>query len=379
MADNTSFQLKNLYSPAFLESFGEAFALVYPGFDSKGFYHAVLDEGWLNRELKQRIRHISHNLCNFLPSEYGTALAYVVQVAQNQVAKEGEQLNFIWMILPDFVEAFGTADPEISIPALGEITRYASAEYAVRPFLKQYPERMYAQMLAWANNESPMVRRLSTEGFRPRLPWGAGVPSLKKDPSPILPVLELLKQDPAETVRRSVANNLNDISKDHPELVLQIARRWQGLGPETDWIIKHACRGLLKKGHAEALALHGFEAGQEYAKIAELRCDDTVKIGDRFNFSFSLVNEGGQALPVRLEYAIDYQTQSGKISRKIFKVQELTLPSGTTVDYQKNQRFQDFTTRKHFPGKHRLEILINGRVGASVDFEVSNSILLNVK
>jgi len=370
MADNSAFQLKNMYSPEFLEEVAAAFAAACPAFDRAAFLQSVFDAGWPARELKQRVRHISQCLAQHLPAGYAPALEVVLLVAQKLINERGEQMSFLWMILPDFVEAHGVQSPEISLPALEQLTQLASAEFAIRPFLLHYPEQTYPQMHAWATHPSAMVRRLASEGFRPRLPWGAGVPALKKDPSPILPVLETLKQDPAETVRRSVANNLNDISKEHPDLVLGIARRWQGLGLDTDWIIKHACRGLLKKGHPEALALHGFDHQQQHCTVTNMRCDTSVQIGERLYFSFSVENNSAQTQKIRVEYAIDYQTLSGKISRKVFKISELEIAAGQTIRYDKNQRFQDFTTRKHFPGPHHLEILLNGIVMVGHTFDV---------
>ena len=277
---------------------------------------------------------------------------------------------FEYGFLPDFIERFGLEQPDISIPALEQMTRWTSAEFAVRPYLRDYPERMYQQMQAWAWHRSPLVRRLATEGFRPRLPWGMGIPVLKKNPEIILPVLEQLKNDPTETVRRSVANNLNDISKDHPELVLEIADRWLGAHPDTDWVVRHACRGLLKKGHSTALKLFGFDPDLSVISISNFQHDASVIIGERFYFDFVLRNTGKKATMVRLEYAIDYQTLSGKISKKVFKISEFEIAPGEEKHFSKNQRFQDFTTRKHYPGSHRLAILVNGQEQANGTFEV---------
>jgi 3-methyladenine DNA glycosylase AlkC len=220
---------------------------------------------------------------------------------------------------------------------------------------------MYPKMLLWAEHSSPLVRRLASEGFRPRLPWGMGIPALKRDPAPVLPVLEKLKSDPAETVRRSVANNLNDISKDHPALALQLARRWQGKNPDTDWVVRHALRGLLKKGHPAALAMFGFEQGVAGIAIEDLQLPAQVPIGGNLEFSFLVKNAAKQDRQIRLEYAIDYLTGTGKISRKVFKIKELTLGAGAAETVWRHQRFTDFTTRKHYPGAHRLRILVNGK------------------
>lgn len=364
------FLLKNIFSKQLLEQVANEVFSVHPPFDRAAFLSLVFEEKWGSLELKQRARHISNCLQKCLPPDYPTALSLLVKMVEKMVARDGERMAFEWFFLPDFVEVFGVDDFENSIPALEKITRLCSAEFAVRPFLLRFPEKMNPQMLAWSRHESPMVRRLASEGFRPRLPWGMGVPSLKRDPSPMLPVLENLKNDPAETVRRSVANHLNDISKDHPDLALSLAKNWKGTSPEVDWVVRHALRGLLKKGNTQALRLFGFESGQSAAIVSELKCTPELRIGERLFFSFQLQNVGDKPVNIRLEYAIDYQTLSGKTSRKVFKISELTLDAGQSARFDKSQRFQDFTTRKHFSGRHRLEILTNGNVAAGLDFQL---------
>lgn len=362
--------LKNMFSRPLLESIAREVHSVQPDFPVQQFLAEVFGAGWDALELKQRVRHISHSLRAALPEDYGEAVRVLVRLAERWIAQEGEKMTFEHIFMPDFVQVYGLDHPDASLPALETMTRWSSAEFAVRPFLVRYPERMYAQMLVWSHHSSPLVRRLSSEGFRPRLPWGMGVPALKRDPSPILPVLENLKNDPAETVRRSVANNLNDIAKDHPALVLDIARRWQGLSPATDWVLRHASRGLLKKGHAEALAHFGFEQGVQGIAVEHLQCSDPVHIGGTLEFSFSVKNEGAAAVPLRLEYGIDYLTGSGKTSSKVFKIKEMTLGVGQSEAVARRQRFTDFTTRKHFAGTHRLRILVNGQALAEKTFSV---------
>lgn len=362
--------LKNIFSRRLIEPFTVELRAVFPTFREKQFLQHLFDEQWEPLELKQRVRRISQVLREYLPPEYPDALQVLVGTTERYLNQHGDKLTFEYTFLPDFVEAFGVAHPDVSIPALETLTRWSSAEFAVRPFLQHYPERMYRQMLLWSEHSSPMVRRLSSEGIRPRLPWGMGVPALKRDPAPILPILERLKNDPAETVRRSVANNLNDIAKDHPNIVLDIAARWLGQNPETDWIVRHACRGLLKKGNANALAHFGYQKGVEGIQIQDLSCTSQVAIGGRLDFAFRIVNNADSSAAIRLEYAIDYQTLSGKTSIKVFKIKECTLGAGQSLLLEKYQRFQDFTTRKHFPGKHKLSILVNGTALNDCSFEV---------
>lgn len=362
--------LKNMFSRSLIEPFAAELQNAWQKFPVQKFLDDVFDTTWEALELKQRVRHISHILRRHLPEDYPEALEIVVKTTERYLDKHGEKLTFEYTFLPDFVEAHGVDFPDQSIPALETLTRWSSAEFAVRPFLLRYPERMHAQMLLWSSHPSAMVRRLSSEGIRPRLPWGMGVPMLKKDPSPILPILENLKNDPAETVRRSVANNLNDISKDHPELVLAIAERWLGRSGETDWVVRHACRGLLKQGHATALAHFGFEQGVRGIEISELLVSDKVSIGGRLEFSFWVKNTASSPTQIRLEYGISYQTSSGKTSNKVFKIKELRLLPGQSEFIKRQQSFQDFTTRKHFPGSHKLRVLLNGASLAEQEFVV---------
>lgn len=353
-----------MFSRELVERFAQDIKSVEKDFPVDQFLPLVFDAHWESLELKQRVRHISLCLRKVLPTDYRKAVGVLVKVARARIKKYGEKMSFEYTFLPDFVEIHGPDDPDTSLPALEVMTRWSSAEFAVRPFLLRYPERMYAQMLEWSQHRSPMVRRLSSEGIRPRLPWGMGVPALKRDPAPILPILENLKNDPAETVRRSVANNLNDISKDHPKLVLDTAARWLGQSPETDWIIRHACRGLLKKGSPEALAYFGFESGVEGIEIQDFQHDAIVRIGERLDFSFEIANTSTEKAAIRLEYGIDYRTASGKTSVKIFKIKERNLSPGQTERVSKHQRFQDLTTRKHFSGPHILRIIVNGKAMA---------------
>jgi 3-methyladenine DNA glycosylase AlkC len=369
-AEPVPFKLKDIYTRELLEGFAQLLSKVWSPFPGKVFVEEVFQPQWEALELKERMRHISDSLQTTLPAEYPMAVQILVNATQALIDHHGEKMVFEYGFLPDFVERFGLDHPDVSIPTLEKMTRWTSAEFAVRPYLKHYPARMYQQMRDWAEHTSWCVRRLATEGFRPRLPWGMGIPVLKREPQLILPVLEQLKNDPSESVRRSVANNLNDISKDHPELVLEIAGKWLGDNEETDWIVRHACRGLLKKGHSSALQLFGFNPEPNNITIASLQHDAEVKIGDRFHFQFTIHNEGKADSLVRLEYAIDYQTLSGKISHKVFKISEFTLAADEEKHFAKNQRFQNFTTRQHYPGEHLISIIVNGQVMGSGRFAV---------
>jgi 3-methyladenine DNA glycosylase AlkC len=285
-------------------------------------------------------------------------------------AKAGD--GFAKMIFPDYVEVFGLDHLEISLDALRHFTRYASGEFAIRPFILQYGQPVIDRMLAWTEDDSYHVRRLASEGCRPRLPWAMALPAFKKDPRPILPILEKLKADPEDFVRRSVANNLNDISKDNPGIALGLAKKWKGQREETDWIVKHGCRTLLKQGVTEALILFAFE-DPALVDVSNLSINITpLSIGQETNFSFVIDNKDQHPALLRLEYSIDYVKKTGKTSRKIFQVTEKTFPPGTTA-MQRKLSFQNLSTRTHYPGEHLLRIIANGQEKACLTFELTES------
>ncbi|HQV33084.1 MAG TPA: DNA alkylation repair protein, partial [Calditrichia bacterium] len=333
-----------------------------PDFEAGAFRVSVRNDGWEQKELKERMRHIAGALRKHLPADYLVALDILVKVAPHFSGFDG-------MIFPDFVEQFGGDFPTQSIAALLQFTRYSSAEFAIRPFLKRDPGKILAAMQDWAGHQNFHVRRLASEGCRPRLPWAMAIARLKEDPTPILPILEKLKDDPELYVRKSVANNLNDISRDHPDLVLGIAEKWLGHSPRTDWIVKHALRSLLKAGNERAMRLFGF--GNPAAITVENLVVDPVRvrIGESVAFSFDLVCNEPEEVMVRLEYAVYFVKASGKKSPKVFQIKESRLGPGRH-SFRKKQTFEDRTTRKHYPGEHSLSILVNGKEKARADFQL---------
>ncbi len=375
--------LKNIYNEAFFTKLLTVFKQVYPEMDTEQFLKQIYDESWSTRELKQRMRHITVTLHQVLPMDYHETISIMGKAA---VQMNGYGLECLFF--SDYVEVYGVAEWEISIEALELFTQYSTAEFAVRPFILRDPDRMMAQMLEWASHENHHVRRLASEGCRPRLPWACALPLFKKNPAPILPILELLKADESLYVRKSVANNLNDITKDHPELVLEIAQRWHDHHPHTNWIIKHGCRSLLKKGNIQSLSLFGFEQG-EGVLVSDLSLSNPViSIGDSLTFSFrlSLVNEGNDqkmnpSVPnfalgsrkMRIEYALDFVKLGGKVSRKIFKITENTYREDKPILFSKKHSFKDLSTRRHNPGEHKLTIIINGKEMDGLSFYVRES------
>lgn len=364
--------LKHMYNPAFFERLCPVMRNTIPQFDCKRFIFNVFNNEWPDMELKQRVTHIAKTLHAFMPDNFETAAAILVQLSVNLKKSGLKEQGFATIFIPEYFLLYGLDHPDTSLDALREITKLVSAEFAIRPFIKQYPSNTMERMLQWSKDSHASVRRLASEGCRPRLPWAIGLPSFKEDPSLILPILNNLKADPSEYVRRSVANNLNDIAKDHPELVLKIAKEWIGTCAETNAIIRHACRSLLKKGNNEALILHGINPKGK-AVISGLAIQKKkIKVGDELVFNFEFSSKENRPAPFRLEYAIDYVTSSRKISRKIFKIAETTYGPKDIVPFKRKQSFKNLTTRKHYGGNHALTILVNGRPMESIDFKVTS-------
>lgn len=347
--------LKDRYTRAYIARLAATVHAHDARFDATAFQSAVLGRGWKQLELKARMRRIAECLHAHIAGDYRRQLAVLKRAAADFHAGTD---GFLAMFFPDFVEVYGLEDFDSSVVALEHFTRFSSSEFAVRPFVVRYGERMLDVFRRWAQSDNEHVRRLASEGLRPRLPWAMALPAFKRDPAPILPLLESLLTDPSEYVRRSVANNLNDIAKDHPQRVLSFARAHLGRGADTDRLLKHACRTLLKRGDAQALALFGHDHAAEVAVQGLRLSARRIPIGSNLKFSFAVAaQEDGLA---RIEYAVDFVKARGHTTRKVFKVAERVLAAGTPVSFERTHRFRDFSTRKHHPGKHRIAVIVNG-------------------
>lgn len=361
--------LKNLYNPRFFEHFTSVVQQVLPQFTTQHFLNGVFDRDWESRELKQRVRHVATGLNDHLPGTYKQQVRTILAIVK-QLRKTGVNGGFEYMFFPDFIEQYGQQDLATSLTVMEELTQFISCEFAIRPFLLKHPDTVMKQMLKWSKHPHPHVRRFSSEGCRPRLPWAMAIPSLKKDPAPIVPILENLKADESLFVRKSVANNLNDIAKDHPGKVIALVKKWKGVGKDTDWIIRHGCRTLLKKADGDTYSIFGLN-GSSGCDVLNLKLSASkIKIGDRLAFSFD-IKTGKKPSRLRLEYAVYYAKANSKQSRKIFQIHERNYEASQLISFKKEQRFQDFTTRKHYPGKHKLAIVVNGKELAEKEFRLT--------
>jgi 3-methyladenine DNA glycosylase AlkC len=260
-----------------------------------------------------------------------------------------------------FISRHGLEHFEESMRAQHTLTQLFTAEFSIRAFIERHPEKTLARLRQWASDPSAHVRRLVSEGTRPRLPWAGRLRGFQKDPRPVIGLLELLKDDPELYVRRSVANNLNDIGKDHPELLTQIARRWlRGASAERRWIVNHALRSAVKRADAGALGALGY-GGKAAVKLRRVTIDPPVaRIGGDVRIGFELANAGRKPQRVMADLVIHFVKARGT-GAKTFKLKALELAPGERALLGKKISLKQHTTRKHYPGEHRLEALLNGQ------------------
>ncbi len=356
--------LKDIYNKKFIQKLSLEIKQVYTEFDANVFIKNIFNNEWEGKELKQRIRHISENIEKGFPDNYIKSINIL-----KPVSLKFHDLEHL--IFPDFVELCGINDLNTSIHAMEYFTENSSSEFPVRQFIIKYGNKMMKQMNSWSKSNNEHVRRLASEGCRPRLPWVIALPEFKKDPTSILPILERLKSDDSEYVRRSVANNLNDISKDNPDIVIKIAKKWKGLNPDTDKLVKHACRTLLKQGNIEILKLFGFKP-IAHVSIKSFKNTKTIKMGEDIEFNFSLNTLKNKLGKLRIEYAIDYVRQNNKVSRKVFKISEGDYAK-EKIQIKKKHSFRAISSRRYYAGKHGLAIIINGQELVSTSFIIKDN------
>ncbi len=345
--------LKDEYNKTFIGSLANQLNKEDATFDEKQFTKAIINKDWETKELKERIRCVTENLHQYLPYNYPKQTELLSKVVANYSGLQG-------FVFPDFVQVYGLDDYKNSIKALELFTQYSTAEFAIRPFIEKYPKETMQQMLAWSNHKNEHLRRLASEGTRPKLPWASPLREFIKDPSPTLPILENLKNDHSLYVKKSVANHLNDISKNHPDLVLKLGKQWFGKTAHTNWIIKQALRTLLKKGDKKALAIFGLQDSTGI-EIENLKLSQPeIKIGDYIHFEFDVLNQTAKTKAIRLEYNIDFVKANGSTSVKVFQISEFELKPNIKKAFKRKQWFKELSTRKHYTGEHKIALIING-------------------
>ncbi len=355
--------LKDILGRQALRTIADAGKGASPRFDSGAFLAAASD-GLDALSIMERVRHIADALKIALPDDYAAALAIVRAMAR------GLTHGFQAVAVTEFVARHGLGDFDRSIDALADLTRFGTAEFAIRPFLAQDAERTLAVMMRWSGDENEHVRRLASEGSRPRLPWAARVPAIKADPTLAAPILEALKTDPSLYVRKSVANHLNDIAKDRPDWLLDRLGSWSKEDTHTVWIVRHALRTLIKQGEPRALALIGVGHGAAVEMQSFAVTPETVRLGDTIAIAADLRSTSHEGQRLVVDYRIHYARAGGKSAAKVFKLRTFELAAGEAVPLAIRQQIKDFSTRRHHRGTHDVELIVNGQTVARAAFDL---------
>lgn len=365
--------LKNGFGPAVVRNIAAAIGTVDPRFDRHGFVTAALD-GFEALELMPRARHIAAALRRFLPDDYARAANILIDSLGPKLEHEAGNGMAPFFYLPHvfFVAAHGLDHFELSMRAQYELTQRFTAEFSIRPYLIHHQQRTLKTLAAWSEDASVHVRRLVSEGTRPRLPWAMRLPAFQRDPRPVLALLERLKDDPEIYVRRSVANNLNDIGKDHPDILLATAARWLKRAPAPRAaLVRHALRSSIKAGDRKALALLGFGGKAEVAVRGISVTPQRARIGGKVSIAFEVVNTSKRTQRVLVDLKVHYAKANGKSGPKVFKLKKVELAPGAKAAFAKTLSLADLTTRRHHAGTHRVEALLNGQTIALGRFELA--------
>ncbi len=364
--------LKNQFGPEIPEKIAGMIARVFPGFDAESFVEDALD-GYEALELTPRGRRIAAALRRHLPDDYETALDILMASLGPRLDRTEDPGMEVFLYLPHvfFVGDFGVDHFQVSMEAQYELTQRFTAEFSIRPFLERHPEATLARLEEWTRDPSPHVRRLVSEGTRPRLPWAPRLRQFQRDPAPVLALLELLKDDPELYVRRSVANNLNDIGKDHPGLLVETARCWLvGASEERRWLVRHALRSAVKRGDPDALAVLGF-ARDVKVRVSSVRiAPERVAVGDAVSIACEVANTDVGKQNLMVDLRVHFIKANGSPSPKVFKLKAVELAPGESARMRKTISLRSMTTRKHYPGPHRVELVLNGAARPLGAFEL---------
>lgn len=392
--------MKNLFNLSLIETTALHISANFSGFDQAGFIQVASDD-IESRELKDRANQIYVALKTHLPNDYLTSLSILLNTLSP--VKDNQDLTEIttdkrgvagWMVMPftQYVGELGQDHLVESMDALKLMTKRFTSEFGIRYLLLAYPAECLTIMDDWCEDKCHHVRRLVSEGTRPLLPWAMQLPSFKNDPTPVLPLLEKLKSDSSEYVRRSVANHLNDIAKNQLDLVADIAKRWladsecyvdkkahKEACKNRQRLVKHACRTLIKQGHEKTLLAFGYNKPEDI--LVDITLSKTaINMGDTFTISVTLNNQSNtqcnkqsnkqksKPQPLLMDYVIYHQKANGRLTAKVFKWKELVIKAGETITLTKKHSIKEISTRKYYAGEHKCSVMLNGQEQAMVSF-----------
>jgi len=368
------FLFKDVFNADLVARMGQRIKAVWAQFDDESFNNSIVHK-FPPLSLSERSQLICENLHIYLPHEYNKAIKILLSTF-DKVVETSEMTGFegfYFMPIACYVSIYGLEEKDyaLSMNALIEITKRFTSEDAIRPFIRNYPKQTFEYLYKWSADENVHVRRLVSEGTRPRLPWSSVLREFIVDPSPVLDLLEELKEDPELYVRRSVANNLNDIAKDHPQLVIKTLKRWKSINNKrTQWIISHASRTLLKQGLPEALELLGYPTDVKIS-VDNLKLNKaTCQMGDEIEFSFDIASQAQEEQNLMIDFVVHYMKANGKKAPKVFKLSKKKLPANKKFSFKKKLSFKAISTRKYYSGLHEIEIQVNGKRYSKLEFQL---------
>lgn len=368
---------KNLLNQKVIAGMAGHFQRHWSLFDAKGFITGATKD--LDRlELKARTERITEMMIEYLPADFEKAgeilLASLGAPLNDDISAGTVDDKGIagWAITPltHYVGLRGHDHFDLSMALFRAMTQCASSEFGIRFFLLKSPEKTLSVLKTWTSDCNQHVRRLASEGSRPRLPWAKSLPAFIADPAPVIELLERLKDDDKEYVRRSVANNLNDISKDHPDLVADIAGQWmKDASKERERLVRHACRSLAKNGHKKTLNVLGFKPPRIRQASIDILTPEVV-FGDALEFAVTICSGSNQDQYLMIDYIIHHQKANGRTSPKVFKWRKTSLAGKNTLRLEKKHAIRKVTTRVYYSGLHSVEVMANGVSMGKADFQL---------
>jgi 3-methyladenine DNA glycosylase AlkC len=366
---NTMF--KDIYTKESIEDLAIRFESYHASFNTNKFIdEASKDIDKL--EMKERINQIARAISEYLPKNYPKALKIVLKAMQSNAKLRFDEIRgFLVWPLCQFVEDNGISDFDISLDALYEMTKHFTSEVPIRAFLIKDKTRVLKRMKSWVKDDDVNVRRLVSEGLRPRLPWAQRLPMFIESPEPVINLLEQLKNDEELYVRRSVSNCLNDISKDNPDIVLDTVTEWsQDTSKEMKQLIRHACRTLIKQGHPRVFPILGYSENPRVTISKFGTVSDSVALGEDIIVEASLMSESNRDQKLVVDYIIHHVKANGKTSPKVYKWTTVDLAAGENIIIRKTHKFRPVTVRKYYAGEHYIELLINGGTKQKLNFDL---------
>ncbi|MBT9560455.1 MAG: DNA alkylation repair protein [Myxococcales bacterium] len=374
MSDENPNAFKHWFGPDAIARTEAALSRVHAGFDAARFRDGLGDLGPL--ALKDRVRRFTEALEPAIGLPFPDAARVLVAALPPPVDPDVPNQFETWLWpLVHYVGRYGLDHPEIALEALRELTCRFSAEFDIRPYIVRYPALVLERLAEWADHPDKNVRRLVSEGTRPRLPWGERLSGFIDAPETMLPILRRLRLDPSDYVRRSVANHLGDIAKDHPALVVRTLSEWLAAADDAsvrrtlDALAKHAVRHLIKAGDPGALALFGYAASAALSGTVSLT-PASLPVGEAVHAELTVCNDGPEPVRCVIDYAVGYRGASGGLRRKVFKLTAVEIDAGASWRGTKRHAMKPVSIRALFPGEHSVSMQVNGVILATATFEL---------